>query len=382
MTIIRLIFLSIVRRGGKALPILLGFILCWTTFFSLVTLSDSATEAASSIAARSGQPLFITPKREQVSFSFAGVTIAPDIAVKETYLPADIVEKMQVLGAVLPKLVTTGQVAGKKVLLTGARLDDEMKYKATWTLRGALPQPGDFLAGSKAAEILGLKPGKSLALKLPSGSILPGTVSATLQETGGPEDQLLFIDLRRLQEVLGKEDVLTFIEVPPGQTETNNVQTVQELLGPTVTVSKAADAQSSRLELAGSLRRFTFLVGLMVMTISSLLLFVTTANSVAERKSEMGIYHVLGFSQRSVKRIILGEGMVLAGIGALVGALLGFGLAFFLLPWVGSEDLSLSFPVSSVLFGVTAAMLLALVSGLWPASRASKLDPVEAFRQM
>ena len=98
---------------------------------------------------------------------------------------------------------------------------------------------------------------------------------------------------------------------------------------------------------------------------------------VSQRTREIGVRMALGADRRDVSRMVLRQGMILAGIGVAVGLIAAVGLTHLmssLLYGVEATD-----PVT---FGVVAAMLVAvaLVASYLPALRASRTDPLEALR--
>jgi putative ABC transport system permease protein len=101
--------------------------------------------------------------------------------------------------------------------------------------------------------------------------------------------------------------------------------------------------------------------------------------SVTERTREIGIAKALGAPRRFILLQFLIEAMVLAVIGGLIGMVLGFGLAY------GVAALIPNFPpptvpwwavVGSALF----SMLIGMVFGILPASKAANLAPIDALR--
>ena len=100
--------------------------------------------------------------------------------------------------------------------------------------------------------------------------------------------------------------------------------------------------------------------------------------AVAERTREIGIRKSLGARRRDIMRQFLAESAALATVGAALGILTGVGLSFLLkvatpLPAVVSPF--------SILLGVVVGGGVGIVAGVYPASRASKLDPIAALRQ-
>ena len=98
---------------------------------------------------------------------------------------------------------------------------------------------------------------------------------------------------------------------------------------------------------------------------------------VSKRTREIGVRMAVGADRRDVIRMILKQGMFLAGIGVVVGLVAAVGLTRLmssLLYGVEATD-----PVT---FGVVAATLVgvALVASYLPALRASRTDPLEALR--
>ena len=99
--------------------------------------------------------------------------------------------------------------------------------------------------------------------------------------------------------------------------------------------------------------------------------------TVTERASEIGIRRALGARRRDVLTQFLIEAITLTGTGGVIGILVGFSFAF-LLNFV--VNFPAAVPLWAVVVGFFTSALVGLGAGMWPALRASRLDPVVAIR--
>jgi putative ABC transport system permease protein len=99
--------------------------------------------------------------------------------------------------------------------------------------------------------------------------------------------------------------------------------------------------------------------------------------SVTERTREIGLRKAIGARRRDITWQFLLEAMTLTGAGGVIALILVYGLVLLIrvtLHWPGSV------PAWAVATGIIVSVKVGLVSGVWPAMKAAKLDPVEALR--
>jgi putative ABC transport system permease protein len=99
---------------------------------------------------------------------------------------------------------------------------------------------------------------------------------------------------------------------------------------------------------------------------------------VSERTREIGLRKALGARRRDIMYQILTESVTLSTFGGLVGIMLGFGLAQII---SRLTPLPAAVQLWSVVIGIGITALVGLFFGLYPAMRASRLDPIEALRK-
>ena len=99
--------------------------------------------------------------------------------------------------------------------------------------------------------------------------------------------------------------------------------------------------------------------------------------SVMQRTREIGVRKALGARRRDILSQILVESVTLSGVGAALGVAVGVGLTYLvrvLSPLPAAVD------IKWIALGVSLGIVVGVTSGVYPASRASKLAPVDALR--
>ena len=140
----------------------------------------------------------------------------------------------------------------------------------------------------------------------------------------------------------------------------------------TLTSQVAGSFDSQRLA-----ARLIAAFGLLALTLACVGLYGTIAQQVAQRTTELGVRMALGADRAGVLRLVLGQIAVLVALGLAVGlpaAIGGSRLIANQLFGVGTID-----PVS-ILVAVAALIVVATVSGIVPARRATRISPVQALR--
>jgi putative ABC transport system permease protein len=99
--------------------------------------------------------------------------------------------------------------------------------------------------------------------------------------------------------------------------------------------------------------------------------------SVTERIREIGLRKALGATPRVIRRQFLVEASVLGTVGGVLGALLGI-IGAEVLPHLISDPITVS-PVAAI-GAIAVAILIGIIFGVYPASRAAKLPPIDALR--
>jgi putative ABC transport system permease protein len=142
---------------------------------------------------------------------------------------------------------------------------------------------------------------------------------------------------------------------------------------------------SSAQAVADNFRQIMSTVALMTIVVSSIGLLVGGVGvmnimlmSVTERTHEIGVRKAIGARRGDVVRQFLTEAVVLTGLGGLAGVLVGVAAAA-LLPLI-FPSMPTSVPIWAVVAAVLMAMSVGLFFGMYPAVKASRLDPVEALR--
>jgi putative ABC transport system permease protein len=101
--------------------------------------------------------------------------------------------------------------------------------------------------------------------------------------------------------------------------------------------------------------------------------------SVTERTREIGLRKAVGAKRRHIWIQFLTESMTLSGLGGLIGVALGAGLSH-LINVVTKGDMHTKVPIWVAVFGFAFACAVGVFFGLYPAYRASRLDPIQALR--
>lgn len=99
--------------------------------------------------------------------------------------------------------------------------------------------------------------------------------------------------------------------------------------------------------------------------------------SVSERTKEIGIRMAVGAKRKDILLQFLGEAVFLTCVGGVLGLFLGIGLAKIV---DVLTPLPSHIPVWSILVAIGFSMIVGLFFGIYPATKASKLDPIEALR--
>ena len=141
------------------------------------------------------------------------------------------------------------------------------------------------------------------------------------------------------------------------------------------------ETQDVFLDLYGKATANIYLVTIGVAAISLVVGGIVVMNimlvSVTERTKEIGIRKAIGARRKDILTQFLIEAVTVTAIGGAIGVITGFGLAYLIAALIGFP---LLISVASAALGVGVSSIVGIISGLWPAWRAARLDPIEALR--
>ena len=405
----RMITASLVRRRSRMLVALLAIAVGATILSGLVTIYYDVPRQMGAEFRNYGANMILVSSGEG-DFNTAAV---------EESLSA--IRSDQLVG-VAPYRYETVRIHEQPIVAAGTDMEGAKATSPYWHINGAWPAAGgEILLGQKVADTLGLKVGDTLTVTYateteaaaaetaeaqPAGeeptaeaepaeaaeedtasaeqdyvpnATLDMTVAGTL-ETGGSEEEYVYLSMEDLNGLTGESDKLDVVELSVSA-NSEELKQYSEKIDASVDgvtprlVKRVTQSESTVLT---KLQALVFLVTAVVLVLTMICVATTMTAAVTERRKEIGLRKALGASNKSIIGEFMGEGLLLGGIGGLVGAGLGFAFA----QAVSMKVFSSSIAFRPLLLPITiiVSILVAGCACLLPVKSATEVDPAVVLK--
>jgi len=266
---------------------------------------------------------------------------------------------------------------------------DEIYNIGKYVYQGSLASIQDgrkVVLGEKTAKMLNVKLGQTVYVSFPDARSTSLVVSGIFSlPTGWPEN-LAFVSLSIARDFVGEGDVVSSVDIKLEDVYlADGVAAILRGYG-----YKAESWQALYPEILKTLAIEEFqnnLVMLLILIIAAFGIGSVMYMLVNEKTSEIGMFMAMGASGRNIMNIFLLESGILGLLGGLAGAVLGLAVAFYLksleikMEAPGGQEITLPVMINadSFLSIVLLAAALSVLAGLYPAWKASRLDPAIAI---
>ncbi|MDP2973044.1 MAG: ABC transporter permease [Deltaproteobacteria bacterium] len=374
------------RRKGKVFFLILGLTIGITTVISLISISRLMNEDIANKLDEYGANILVLPRSDDLTLSYGGMTIGGVALDARTLNDSDVpqireIEVRENISAVSPKFVGVVEIEGKKIPLMGVYFQEEGRLKKWWKVHGTIPKSKEeVLLGNEVAVRLFKSANDHLTI---NGKRV--RISGILEETGSQDDFLIYADLSFVQEALNKPKAVSLIEV----SAYCNTCPIEEIVNqiskklPHAKVTAIKQTLQTKMEALDHFKKFSIGISIIVLLIGALIVFTNMMASVNERKREIGIFRAIGFRKSHIMRIIFLEALIVGFIAGITGYLLGFGISHFIGPMVlGMKNVRWAIDPVLAIGAISLSALVGVLSSIYPALHASKMDPTEALRAL
>lgn len=229
----------------------------------------------------------------------------------------------------------------------------------------------------------------------------PFKVVGNLYPTGSGIDDTIYMNISVARKLAGGIDELKpmwgnkspdnlistiFIKAKQGVSPETIVKNIKDMNLGVEAVSTSETIGSIKSQI-GVISKVIFGLWIALLLVASLGLFGRFNSLAKERKKEIGLLRAIGIQKYQVVKLILTEAWIMAGIGGVLGSILG---SIFVIPLLNILRKSLTLPstvwsIETALIctalGVLMALLLGLIASIYPALKAGSLEPKEAITQ-
>ncbi|HCY75104.1 MAG TPA: ABC transporter permease [Ignavibacteriales bacterium] len=383
---------SLRRRKSRTIFLIFGLLLAVASFVTLYVVSENVNKNVAENLDEFGANMLITPKSDGLNLSYGGVAIT-GVTIENSSLSYNDIAKIKSiknkdnLRIIAPKLFNSIKVQyldgiGEiNVVAAGVNFKDEVRLKKWWRVIGNYPsQENEILMGSEASKLLEMKLNQKTSL---NGEEF--LVSGILEETGSQDDGLIFLDLKKSQELFNKKNELSLIEIAARcydcPIEEIVRQTSSKLPGAKVTAIK--QTIESKMTAIHRFEHFSLGISAVILVISLLIVFTNVNASVNERTKEIGIFMSVGFRRWHIIKIILLEVLIASFSAGVIGFFIGIAGAKIITPILSMDDsITINFSYSLLLLSAGMAVTAGLLASVLPALKAARLDPTVAFRSL
>ena len=189
----------------------------------------------------------------------------------------------------------------------------------------------------------------------------------------------VFTSISKVGELMDDEDSISniYVKVAKGEDPQAVADKIDELYGDDIATITSVMEMQQMGDMLNMLQASTWAISLLAIVVGGLGIINTMLMSVFERTREIGVLKAVGWSNRKILTMIVGESLVITIVSAIIGSLIGFLACTLLGPQMGIEPL---FTPKIFIQAFAIAIVVGIIGGLYPAIKAVKLPPTEALR--
>ena len=189
----------------------------------------------------------------------------------------------------------------------------------------------------------------------------------------------VFTSISKVGELMDDEDSISniYVKVNKGADPQEVADRIDKKYGDDIATITSVMEMQQMGDMLNMLQASTWAISLLAIVVGGLGIINTMLMSVFERTREIGVLKAVGWSNKRILGMIVGESLVITIVSAIIGSVIGFLACTFLGPQIGIEPL---FTPKIFLQAFSIAIVVGIIGGIYPAIKAVKLPPTEALR--